>query len=287
MKTRFLLVSLVLAVGCKKEAKQAPPAPEPATKVTAAAGSATTTPPPAPTPDAAPAPATFFPAKLAESEGIVFAETKGGTVEVEAVEGGTKANIPDGTLLKIEKMGELSLGDGEHVTHEVTWDGKRYRVPGPRMLTEGDLRRSPDGTFAVFVGPHSCGDVCHTELAVIGVDGARKAIGGGLAQQAVAWRKDNAQLAVGSGTLWLVTLPSLEVKEVEGYQAPSYAPDGTTLYARDFDGSAFVFEGDTPKQLWKAKKRKTNPNEGDYGAMQNPPLTFDAAGKPQLELPKD
>ena len=167
----------------------------------------------------------------------------------------------------------------------VTWDGKRYAVPGTRMLTEGNLHRSPDGKLAVFVGPHSCGDVCHTELSIVVIDGTRKAIGSGLAQQAVAWRKDNTQLAVGSGTLWLVAA-ALEMKEVEGYQAPSYAPD-STLYARDFDGSAFVFAGNAPKRLWKAKPRKTNPDEGDYGAHQHPPITFDAAGKPQLELPKE
>ena len=100
MKNVALLVTLALAVGCE-EAKQAHTRARDEgdgrgglrDDVATARADARRRPPAAPT--------TFFPAKLAENEGIVFAETKGGSVEVQAVEGVATAEIPDGTLLKM------------------------------------------------------------------------------------------------------------------------------------------------------------------------------------------
>lgn len=270
-----IIVAMLLAPACKKETKPQASAGSAATHVGSgsAAGSADTTPPAAPT--------TFLPPKLAEGEGIVFAETKGGSAELTAADG-SKTKLADGARVKVTRHGEADMGDQEPITHEVEVDGKKGTLPAARVVTESGLKRSPDGKFAVFVADEQCGDLCHTKLFILTADGTRKELGDGVVDVAVAWHEDGAQAAVGSASLWLVTLPSLEVNAIESYTSPSYAPDGT-LYVRDHGGSAFILANGTAKLAWKAPEKKADPD--DYGAEQPPPIEFDAAGKPKLELP--
>ena len=285
MRTAHQLVivtAMLVAPACKKETKPQPSAGSAAT-VSAGSGSATGS-GSASGSAAATAPAataTLLPAKLAEGEGVVFAETKGGTVELMAADG-SKTQLADGTRVKITRAGEADMSDQDPITHEVEVDGKTGTLPAARVLTESGLKRSPDGKFAVFVADEQCGDLCHTRLFILAADGTRKELGDGVVDVAVAWHKDGAQAAVGSASLWLVTLPSLEVNAIESYTSPSYAPDGT-LYVRDHGGSAFMLAGGTAKLAWKAPKKKADPD--DYGAEQPPPVTFDAAGKPTFVLP--
>jgi hypothetical protein len=283
MKTAAALVGLALLASCKKASKTAPASGSAGSGSAQAtgsgsaegSGSAAMSPP---------APTTFFPAKLDDKQGVAFAETKGGTVEGKAADG-TKVSIKDGTRLDVAEVKEADMSTDDAATVDVKVDGKTVALPMGAVLLEGSLTRSPDGKVAVFTYIDSCGDLCHTMLHVVTDDGRRAKLGDGVADRVVAWRKDGKQAAVGSGQLWLVTLPDLTVKHLEKYTAPAYAPDGT-LYVRDQDGSAYTLAADgKAKRVWKAKK--VAPDEADeYGADDPPPVELDSAGKPKFELPE-
>ena len=226
--------------------------------------------------------APFLAAKLDDKHGVVFAETRGGTVEATGA-GGAKTSIADGTVAEIAAVKEADMSSSEDATVDVVVDGQPVTVPAARVLLEANLLRSPDGAVALFSVIESCGDLCHTIHYVIATDGRRAKLGGGVADVVAAWRPDGTQAAIGSGNLWLVNLPELAVREVADFTAPAYAPDGT-LYVRDHDGSAFTgVDGGKPKRVWKAEPLESE--EDDYGADDPPPVEFDAAGKPSFELP--
>jgi hypothetical protein len=231
---------------------------------------------------APPAAATsFIPAKLDEKKGIAFAETQGGTVEGKGADG-AKVPIKDGTLLDVAEVKEADMSSGpDPASVDVTIGGKTVSVPAANVLLESTLTRSADNKFAVFTFIDSCGDLCHTMLFVLSAEGKRAKLGDGVADRVVAWRKDGKELAVGSGTLWLVALPDLTVKNIENYTAPAYAPDGT-LYVRDQAGSAFTLAADgKAKRVWKNKQKR---EEDEYGADDPGPVEFDSTGKPKYEL---
>jgi hypothetical protein len=272
-----------MSAGCKEKAKSSPD-PGPATGAATATAPAPAIDAAAPAPDAAAAPAAFLPAKLDAKQGVLFAASAGGTVEAKTADGGTKA-LADGTVVEITEVREAEMGDDAGAI-AITSGGVAYTVGVHEVLREDALRRSADGALAVFHVITSCGDLCHSSAWVVAADGKRAALGDGVADLAVAWRPDGTELAVGSGGLWLVGLPELAVRPVEGYTAPAYAPDGT-LYVRDHDGSAFTGAGgaDKPKRAWKAPKRPPpDPDEGDYGADDPKPVTFGADGKPSFAL---
>jgi len=291
---KLVALSIVLAVaGCKKQAanKTADPAVagsgsdgsgSGSADGSAGSGSATGSGSDAGSGSAPAAPAAFLPAKLDAKQGIVFAETRGGTVDAIGADK-ARTTLPDGTVVEIAEVKEADMSTSDEASVDVVVGGKTVTVPAARVLLEATLQRSPDGAFAVMSVIESCGDLCHTIHYAIASDGRRAKLGDGVADVVVAWSKDGKQAAIGSGNLWLVSLPDLAVRLVEGFTAPAYAPDGT-LYVRDHDGSAYTgVESGKKKRVFKAEPLE--PEEGDYGADDPPPVEFDAKGKPDFALP--
>jgi hypothetical protein len=219
----------------------------------------------------------FLPEKLAEKKGLVIAEAKGGTVE----------GIPDGAVVDVVADHTAEMGGEDASTMDVAYGGKTVTIPATRVVSEAGLQRSPDNKFAVYSTIVSCGDLCHTEVYVVGTDGSRVKLGDGVVDVVVAWSKDGTTAAVGSGTLWLVDLAAgLKSTPHEDYTSPAYGPDGV-LYVRDTDGSAFTgVEAGKPKRVYKTKRPKDDGDE--YGANQPIPVLFDKkSGKPIFDLAWD
>jgi hypothetical protein len=278
-----MMIALGVAAGCRKKGDEAvPPAQAgstgPASSSTpdaaapAVSGTATGSPgedggsaPPAPE-------AAFLPAKLGEKQGVILADTRGGTVE----------GIADGTVVDIGEMNEAMMGSDESSTASVTAGGKTVTVPMIHLLREASMQRSPDGKFAVLSQIESCGDLCHSMHFIVAADGRRARLGDGVVDIVVAWKKDGTEVAVGSGHLWIIALDDLTVRKVESYTAPAYGADGM-LYARDHDGSAFIVAGAAaPRRVWKAPPKE--PSEDDeYGADDPDPVRFDDKGVPIYE----
>jgi hypothetical protein len=221
---------------------------------------------------AAAAPVSDFLQKLGEKEGIVIGETQGAAVE----------GIPDGTKVDVVAVADIGVGNESPGKVTVKWQGKNVDLSPERVLREESLKRAPDGKHAVFSPMTACGDLCHTTLYVIGSDGKRAKVGEGGPDVVAAWSADNATVAVASGSLHLVTLADLKVKDFDNYTAPAYGPDGT-LYVRDADGSAFKLVGDKATRVWKSKQKAPGGDEG-MPAMDPDPVTFEN-GKPKFDEP--
>jgi hypothetical protein len=244
---------LIGILGCSDKKEQAKPAdPEAsaaksAAAATPSAGAAIDGSPPAAAvagpPDAAPAP--FLPAKIDEKSGIIFADKVGGTVK----------GIKDGTLVAV--VGESETGVGSMADNTVTVEvaGKKLTLGAGHVLRDGlvdTIHRSPDNAHAVFAPIVACGDVCHSVLWMIkATDGTRVKLGDGGPDVHVAWHPKGGTAAVGSASLWIVSLADLKVKALEDYLSPSYSPDGT-LYARGHDGDAFTIGKGKPVRVWEA-----------------------------------
>lgn len=216
----------------------------------------------APPADAAVPP--FFPAKLTEREGIIFADKPGGSVE----------GIADGTKIEVVEVKELGVGQGEDGAVTIKHAGKQLVLPPERVILADTLRRSPDGSYAVFYAMTGCGDLCHTVLYVVAADGRRAKLGEGGVDLVASWQPN--VVAIGSATLWTVTLPDLKVTAHAGYTAPAYGPDGT-LYVRDKGGSAFKLVDGKATRVWKSTRE---PDEDGSDPM---PVTF-VGGKPKFEI---
>ncbi len=274
-RSRWAIALVAVVVwGCEKKGAGHPPVK---TGSELPAGPEASRPPPTP----APAPGPFLPASIADGRGIALADAQGGTIAATA-DDGSKIEIADGAAVAIAEIAEMGMGAGgpDSATVDVVVGGKRVALPAGQVLHEEALQRSPDGAVAVFSFINSCGDLCHTMLYVVASDGRRAKLGDGVVDVVVAWRADGKELAVGSGSLWLVALPELQVRAVHEYTAPAYAPDGT-LYVRDQDGSAYTLTGTEATRVHKAKKQPPL-EEGDYGADDPPPVTFDADGRPRF-----
>ena len=244
----MMMIALGVASGCRKQSDAGAGSPP------AAAGAA------------------FFPDKLAEKQGVILADTRGGTVE----------GIADGTVVDIGEMNEAMMGSEESSTAAVTANGRTVKVPMIHLLREASIQRSSDGKFAVLSQIESCGDLCHSMHFIVAADGRRVRLGDGVADIVVAWKKDGTEVAVGSGHLWIVALDDLTVRNVESYTAPAYGPDGT-LYVRDHDGSAFIVAGAAaPRRVWKAPPVEPS-GDDEYGADDPDPVRFDDRGKPIYE----
>ncbi len=243
---------LIGILGCSDKKEQAKPAdPEAsaaksAAAATPSAGAAIDGSPAAAVagpPDAAPAP--FLPAKIDEKSGIIFADKVGGTVK----------GIKDGTLVAV--VGESETGVGSMADNTVTVEvaGKKLSLGAGHVLRDGlvdTIHRSPDNAHAVFAPIVACGDVCHSVLWMIkATDGTRVKLGEGGPDVHVAWHPKGGTAAVGSASLWIVSLADLKVKALEDYLSPSYSPDGT-LYARGHDGDAFTIGKGKPVRVWEA-----------------------------------
>jgi hypothetical protein len=223
----------------------------------------------------------LLPAKLGPKEGIVFAEKAGEQVAAVTEKGGGTVNVPDLTRVEIVEEGEPAAGSGEDVAVKVKYEGATIAIRADRVLSETALSRSPDGKHAVFNTIFSCGDLCHSVFYLLGADGKRMKVGEGGPDVTVAWGKD--AVAIGSGSLTVITLADGAAKPHENYTSPAYAPDGT-LYVRDADGAAFTLAGDKATRVWKPKKKKPAPGDDEMPVEDPAPVTFDKDGKPKFEL---
>lgn len=271
------VLTLGLVIGCREKPTTDPdPVAQPGSGSASGAGSASGS--GAGSAAVAPrAPGPFLPTQIPAKHGIAFAEAAGGTSEAKAPDG-TAVPVKDGTVLTVDREGEAVIGNSKASMDAITVAGNKLSISARNVIVESRLKRSPDGSTALFYLIDSCGDVCHTELSVVTSDGRRVALGDGTVDVVAAWRKDGKELVVGSGGLWIVSLPDLAVQTLDEYTAPAYGPDGT-LYVRDQDGSGFTLVGAEAKRVFKAKKPPPL-QEGDYGADDPTPPTFNAAGKP-------
>ena len=263
---RIALVFALVLAACKQEKKQDPPAPTPASGTAAVA-------PPTPI-DAAPAKTELLPHKLGDKEGIVFAEKQGEPVTAAG------ATIADGTKVEVIGDNEVGVGAAEDAKLKVKHEGKEVELPADRVLVETALQRSPDGEHAVFTAITGCGDVCHAVVYLVGADGRRTKLGEGGPDTLVAWSADH--VAIGNGSLWVVSLADHGVKPFEDYTSPAYSPDGV-LYVRNADGAAFKLDGDKLTQVWKPKKPRKQPESDEEPYEDPPPVKFEG-GKPKFEL---
>jgi hypothetical protein len=269
MKRIALVVLLVVACSKKKKEETPPPAVASGSAVAVVADAAA---PPA-------AKAELLPAKLGERDGIVLAEKAGG--EVTATVKGQSVMIPDGTKVDIVGENEAMAESGEDTSVTVRFEGKEVELPSDRVMVEGALRRSPDGKHAVFTVITSCGDICHSVIYLVSADGKRTKLGeAGPNDTTVAWTGD--RVAVGNGGLWIATLADHGVKPMEDYTSPAYSPEGV-LFVRNFEGAAFEVKGDKPTQVWKPKKKKQAPDDGDMVQEDPAPVKFEG-GKPKFDL---
>ncbi len=241
-------ISIAWLIGCGnkgEEAKQDPAAAQPGTPAAGSPAAAAATPtPPAPVaapPDAAPPP--FLPAAIDKKSGIIFATKAGGTVK----------GIKDGTTVEVVGESGGAVGDMADATVTVKHEGKKVKLRADRVLRDMDveqIRRSPDNQHAVYSPIVACGDLCHSVLWLISAaDGKRVRLGEGGPVVHVAWHPKGGTVAVGSASLWIVSLADYKVKHLEDYTSPTYSPDGT-LYVRGADGSAFTLGKGKPVKVW-------------------------------------
>ncbi|MDQ3296924.1 MAG: hypothetical protein M3619_10080 [Myxococcota bacterium] len=271
---RFVFV-LLLVVACSKK-QEAPPL--------AGSGSGSGSSVAVSPLDAAPAPpaanAELLPAKLADKQGVVFAEKQGD--QVTATVKGQTVLIPDGTKVEIAAEKDVGVGGGDEASVTVKFGSQEVELKADRVLVEGALKRSADSKHAVFTIVTGCGDVCHTAIYLLSVDGKRTKLGEGGPDTTVAWTAD--KVAVGNGDLYIATLANHEVKSLPEYTSPAYSPEGV-LYARNHDGAAFKVEGDKPTQVWKPKQKRKIADDGEGDMMQEDPapVRFEG-GKPKFDL---
>lgn len=273
MKTMTLCALAVALVGCGKKTEQTKPADPAAAAPEAPAATAGVA---DAQPAAAPATPSFLPAAIDEKSGIVFAEKAGGLVE----------GIKDGTPVAVVAEKDGMVGDEEDASVTIEHGGKKVELKTDRVLRGGTLdgiHRSADGKYAVFSPVVGCGDICHSVLWLIRTaDGQRVLIGEGGPDVHVAWHPDGSTVAVGSGSLWVVSLADYKATPMEGYLSPSYAPDGT-LYVRNHDGSAFTVGKGKPVRVWKAPKREAMEDDEGMPSEDPTPVEF-ADGKPKFDL---
>jgi hypothetical protein len=266
---------VVALIACGKKAEEARPpdpgaAPPPVAAIADAQPVAVA---PAGPADAAPAP--FLPATIDAKSGVVFAEQAGGAVE----------GIADGTIVKVIDEAGGAVGDQADATVTIEHGGKKLTVRMDRVLREGSverLYRSPDGKHAVFAPIVACGDFCHSVLWLIStVDGRRVKLGDGGPDTHVAWHPDGSTVAVGSGSLWIVSRADHAVTAMAEHTSPSYSPDGT-LYIRDRAGSAYtIASGGKPVRVWDSEKE--DGDEDEMSSDDPKPVEFED-GKPNFEL---
>jgi len=271
----WTLLGTLLACSGKKEegTSQAPAAaPQPAAPTTDAATAV------AAAADAAPAPP-FLPAALDEKSGIVFAAKAGGSVK----------GIKDGTPVTIVGQDGGAVGDmaDAHVT--VKYEGKKVKLVADRVLQSNvpdPIHRSPDNRFAVFAPIVACGDLCHSVIWLISAtDGKRVKLGEGGPDVYVAWHPKGGTVAVGSASLWIVSLPDFKVKAMDDFRSPSYSPDGT-LYVRSGDGSAYTIGKGKPVKVWDSgasAEPDAGPDDEEMDTDEPKPVDFEN-GKPMFDL---
>ncbi len=269
---RVVFVVLIV-VACSK--KQEPPPPS-----GSGSGSSVAVSPMDAAPTLPAATTELLPAKLTDKQGVVFAEQQGD--QVTATVKGQSVMIPDGTKVEIAAEKDVGVGGADEASVTVKFEGQEVELKADRVLLEGALKRSADGKHAVFTVITACGDVCHTAIYLLSVDGKRTKLGEGGPDTTVAWTAD--KVAVGNGDLYIATLANHEVKSLPDYTSPAYSPDGV-LFVRNHDGVAFKVEGDKPTQVWKPKQKRKIADDGEGDMMQEAPapVRFEG-GKPKFDL---
>jgi len=280
----WTLIAWLIGCGNKsEEAKHDPAAAPPGTPAAGSPPAAAATPPPPPAPvaaapDAAPPP--FLPAEIDKKSGIIFAAKAGGTVK----------GIKDGTTVEVVGESGGAVGDMADATVTIKHEGKKLTLRADRVLRDIDveqIRRSPDNQHAVFSPIFACGDLCHSALWLISAaDGKRVKLGEGGPDVNVAWHPKGGTVAVGSASLWIVSLADYKVKHMADYTSPTYSPDGT-LYVRDHQGSAFTIGKGKPVKVWDSGADDQPDGEGEDEEEPDPddpkPVEF-VGGKPNFDL---
>lgn len=176
-------------------------------------------------------------------QGRVFSETPGGAVTAKAA--GKPLALKDGEDIKyLNDNG--GIGMYEKAVAKVIARKQKVTVPNGQVVVEHRLHRSPDRKWGVFSATIECGDLCHANGWLFGPGVRRRLSVDGFGMDVVvAWRADGKQVAIGSSTLFLVSLPDATPTQATRFTAPAYAPDGR-LYVRgngsDRSASDAVFE---------------------------------------------
>jgi hypothetical protein len=146
------------------------------------------------------------------------------------------------------------------------------------------IHRSPDNQHAVFAPIYACGDLCHTVIWLIrAADGKRVKLGEGGPDVHVAWHPNGGTVAVGSASLWIISLADFKVKAMDDYRSPAYSPDGV-LYVRDERGSAFTIGKGKPVKVWDSGAGDGEGEEEEEMDTDEPkPVDF-VNGKPKFDL---
>ena len=225
----------------------------------------------------------IFDGPLPPDAGVALAATPDASVTLTSTDAPTtRRAIPDGTRVTVREEG-YGVGQGDARCEVEVADARGF-FPNASVLTEERLHRSADRRWAVFHAVESCGDFCHAQVVLLGASGARRRLCGDEPcegpEVVVAWRPDGREVAVGGWALRVVSLPSMEPREVpDGFTAPTYGPDGA-LYARHTGGDDAVYElprNGTPRRVLGARGHV--PGSTGEGAFLAPmPVTFDHTG---------
>ncbi len=246
------------------------PADAPADAAVAAAADA----PPAP--PVPPAPSFSVSETIAEGRGVILAERPGDTVSLRPV-AGPELRLADGEAVTFVEE-RAAVGAGE-ATAVVEARGVRGSVPNARVVTEARLRRGPDRRVAVFSAVASCGDRCHAEVWLFGPAAGRAQITSDAGPEpVVAWSPDGSRVAIGSGSLHVVTAVDGRAGNVPDVTAPAWAPDGA-LFARGAGDDDAIFEvaiDAPPRRVYGPPGRRPPPLAGERGPEA---VAFEAGGQ--------
>ena len=217
-------------------------------------------------------------APLAARQGRAFAATAGGSVMAKA--GGKSFALKDGEAIKyVEDNGAIGLY--EKTVAKVVAGKKQLTLPNGQLILEDRLHRSPDRKWAVFSAATNCEAFCAGNGWLFGPGVRLRLTNDGFGTDtAVAWRADGKQVAIGSGRLFLVSLPDASPSQSDGFTAPAYAPDGR-LYVRgtgtERATSDAVFEwtpGGKPRKVLAMPGMPPASEGGDWDRGDPEPVTF-------------
>lgn len=265
----LLLLGLTAACASTPRATATPtPTPAPADAATAADA-----PPPM-----SPAPAFSVAEPLDAAQGVILAERPGATVTLHPAQG------PDLALADGERVtfidDQVGVGQGD-ATATVEARGVRGVVPNARVVLEERLSRGPDRRVAVFSAVATCGDVCHTEVWLLGPEVGRAQITSDASPDVVvAWSPDGSRVATGGGSLHVTTTRDGRAGSIPDVTSPAWAPNGT-LFARGANDDDAIFEVSLdapPRRLYAPPGRRPPPPDG--AADSDPaPVHFEQNGR--------
>jgi len=267
----------LIAVACDKKPSAPPPTASPQDAATPVDAAAETKPP---EPPAKPKAAEF--PELTKDRVMVMAAKPGGKVSG-VLQDKTTIEIADGTVADTKERWE----DAPDETMVVDVGGKLAAVPTKHLVET--LHVSPNKEFAIAEPEVSCNDFCWSEIWLLHGMSERTRLADSVAMPQLDWSPTGTELAVtGNNELLIVELPSGKIiKELDNYEGPSYAPDGT-LHVRNMDTwHVFAIKDGKPKRVAKAKKPKLSADEEEAGGFipRASPVEFAADGK--MTIPQE